>query len=679
MRVRPKPVVLVHGWVALHNMWGHYTARSGDFAYLKNAHPDWYGFAVGDGREMPDVNIDSFPSPNEPAPPPAASMNTGIFEKPFAPTRTVAENAENVNFYIERLRTKLNAWHVDLISHSMGGMIGRQYIQDYMSASILEGPPGNQVARPVVHRYVQIAPSNDGSPCAELMFSALALGLFKFGHLATPYLPASGEVSKHGALFFNNRVTKTRGVPIDLVYGYSHIETCYELLHRGDMVISVDSAHGRDFGILGFSTDQATTHTHGEQWSKSTGQEVFGLIKPLLTNRRENDLPPGVPPAAASSASADAEDAAVDEVVPDAFFAESVTLPANGSADVAIPTPEADVLNVSMLSTAGVSSALFDPSGTQVDQRPVPTLPLPQSYSVADPASGDWRLHLTNPNDSAVDVQVGGAVAGNPLAVAADAQAPDTEGRSTLVATVTDGGSPVTNAQVDGLVVAADSSAVTEFAFTSNGDGTYSARTPKLLGGSSQVSVRARVGAATRVATVSVYRTPVHKLTLSTSGPGTAAVAEGTGPFLDGSTVTLTATAKPGHVFSSWVVDGSTRTENPLTLTMSDDRQVVARFDYKTPTSTTVTVTGVPSSIVAFGDVTPYHSGAPVDVSLYVKKGTKFKRIGQQSVQLDDASRYSVSLAAPSKGKCKVLVKFAGDVDHAASKATKVFPCGSPA
>ena len=58
---------------------------------------------------------------------------------------------------------------------------------------------------------------------------------------------------------------------------------------------------------------------------------------------------------------------------------------------------------------------------------------------------------------------------------------------------------------------------------------------------------------------------------------------EGTGEYVEGETVTLTATANPGYEFTGWS-DGST--VNPYTFTATEDVELVAKFEKETYTRT---------------------------------------------------------------------------------------------
>ena len=66
-------------------------------------------------------------------------------------------------------------------------------------------------------------------------------------------------------------------------------------------------------------------------------------------------------------------------------------------------------------------------------------------------------------------------------------------------------------------------------------------------------------------------------MTVTVNGPAMGNV-EGAGVYNYGTTATLTATANEGYEFVGWTVGEETMTENPLTLTVMNDVNVVANF-----------------------------------------------------------------------------------------------------
>ena len=66
------------------------------------------------------------------------------------------------------MRNKTDAQHVDLVVHSMGGLISRQYIQDDI--------PVAADGKPVVAHLVMLGTPNQGSPCADIALAAAERG-----------------------------------------------------------------------------------------------------------------------------------------------------------------------------------------------------------------------------------------------------------------------------------------------------------------------------------------------------------------------------------------------------------------------------------------------------------------------------------------------------------------------
>ena len=88
--------------------------------------------------------------------------------------------------------------------------------------------------------------------------------------------------------------------------------------------------------------------------------------------------------------------------------------------------------------------------------------------------------------------------------------------------------------------------------------------------------------------------TPQHTLTIAVNGSGSTNPVPGQYIHPEGSQVTLTATADPGHLFTGW--SGSVPPDqvmvNPLTLTVDADKNVNANFSIKRALTLTINGTG---------------------------------------------------------------------------------------
>jgi hypothetical protein len=79
------------------------------------------------------------------------------------PTRGIFENSQQVGRYIRYAQEERNAWHVDAVAHSMGGLITRHYVHHFM-------PPVPD-GRPQVAHLPMFGVPSMGSPCADVMDS----------------------------------------------------------------------------------------------------------------------------------------------------------------------------------------------------------------------------------------------------------------------------------------------------------------------------------------------------------------------------------------------------------------------------------------------------------------------------------------------------------------------------
>jgi pimeloyl-ACP methyl ester carboxylesterase len=169
--VAPRPVVLVHGFSSSWEAWTNYLGEGGYLAGTGLA-----GYAVGDGRH-PGV------------------MNTGLIADPGRRTNTIAENAAILGEYVEAVRAETGAQVVDLVAHSMGGLISRYYIDRVM--------PGRAAAQ-----LIMLGSPMAGTDCANLP-AELRL-----------YLPASLEIQpSYVTGVFNPQITHRRGVPFHALAG----------------------------------------------------------------------------------------------------------------------------------------------------------------------------------------------------------------------------------------------------------------------------------------------------------------------------------------------------------------------------------------------------------------------------------------------------------------------------
>lgn len=202
IKIKPKPVVMVHGLWANEQGWANYPI------YLKNAHSyDWEGFAVG-------------------ADPKNGKMNTGDSVGNWRPTNTIFQNSQELAKQIKYVRESRNAWHIDIVAHSMGGLISRHYINTFMQP-VFDG-------KPEATHLVMLGTPNQGSPCANTVD-----GLF--GMFGVTEMMAIKELRPTSVSKFNQINTNRKGVKFSILAGYTVRTTCHEW-GLGDGVVQLPSA-----------------------------------------------------------------------------------------------------------------------------------------------------------------------------------------------------------------------------------------------------------------------------------------------------------------------------------------------------------------------------------------------------------------------------------------------------
>ena len=164
LSIAARPVVMVHGFSSNSSAWNAYLGAEGYLAEVGVP-----AFAVGD-EQVP------------------GTMNTGNIANPEGRTNTIAENAAILNEYAAAVRQQTGAEQIDLLAHSMGGLISRYYIDRFVE-------PGQ------VRRLIMLGSPMAGTACANLPAS---LGY---------YLPATLELRPgYITAIFNAQVTRRKGV-----------------------------------------------------------------------------------------------------------------------------------------------------------------------------------------------------------------------------------------------------------------------------------------------------------------------------------------------------------------------------------------------------------------------------------------------------------------------------------
>lgn len=171
LTIHPRPVVLVHGMISDRNRFNSYIGDDGFLSTLGLT-----GYVVSD-EQFPGV------------------MKMGNIINPAEKTLTIAQNAEQVDMYIEGVKQATGAEYVDLLAHSMGGLVTRYYIDTVMTERD-------------VALHIMLGTPNGGSPCGGALSS---LGF---------WMPATLELQpSYINGIFNQTINDTKDVPFFGVAG----------------------------------------------------------------------------------------------------------------------------------------------------------------------------------------------------------------------------------------------------------------------------------------------------------------------------------------------------------------------------------------------------------------------------------------------------------------------------
>ncbi|MGE3590434.1 MAG: Ig-like domain-containing protein, partial [Ilumatobacteraceae bacterium] len=367
IRVIPRPVVNVHGMNSDASTWGAYPA------FVSNAHVGWKAFAVD-------------------------TMDT----KPWLPN-SVAENAALLGDYIDGIQRQENAWQVDLVAHSMGGLISRYYIQNLM--------PDNSGHRPA-RSLVMLGTPNAGSPCADLF-----------------RVPMTAELRTDVMRQFNQSITDHRGVPFSLAAGDPMSFTCTKP-GPGDMVVPLDSA------LYGVEDTAVYPILHTDMTFSAQLFDEF--VRPRLSGVTAPAAPAGLVPAVTSRASSLAASAAVDPQ-PQLLASTHDQLAPGETGSYGVQVPEGvAVLGVSALGAASIEVELVKSGNVIATTGTDPAYGIDfRTLSTSDPASGSWTIRLTNHGTTDVDVPSVVWISGSPTSLEVHAEQIGITGKVLVTATVT--------------------------------------------------------------------------------------------------------------------------------------------------------------------------------------------------------------------------------------------------
>lgn len=335
--IRPRPVVLVHGWRGDEHGWDAY------LGYIQAENPEWIGLA-------------------------ADNLSTGDASGAF---QDAEWNANRLDEFISAQRNALDAQHIDLIGHSMGGLISRAYLHNQVQPNAVDG-------RPIVFRLLTLGTPHLGSPCGDI-----GTVLSQLPGQAASSLDGAWHFTPLYMLFFNSRITNTKGTSLSALAGTS-IWTCGT---PGDVVVPYVSAlaYGinNQLAILAFHVpvsgfDYVTSENRftdfvlprlSEEWTGAARNTSL----PLPLSRDESAAPP------------------VTQSL-------SVNVPAGQTVNQSVTAIGSGGFGVMFAPTQGLTAELRDSSNTLIaslDAASMSGLPLP-TLPHENAIAGIYTIQLTN-------------------------------------------------------------------------------------------------------------------------------------------------------------------------------------------------------------------------------------------------------------------------------------------
>lgn len=374
MKVTPKPVVLVHG------LWSNWKAWELWQNRMTLIHSyDWRAYPVG---ERPEKGI----------------MNTGGGFMSTDPTNSIEENAIQLEKYVKYAREERNAWHVDIVGHSMGGLIARYYI-----AKLMEPDAGDY--RPPVSHLIMLGTPNEGSSCAVMMTGAFDL----LGKKVEAVRQLNPEVVQK----FNRTTMNWKGVKFSALAGNPLPVMCKELV-ANDGVVTVPSAKW----IVKDTAESKDTHT-----DLTSAENFMSFVKPRLAIGPKGDHNPGVMipqmpnqtganrqnefGAVFMNAAYRDESPAAETILDADFykpdFAKAVKLAPKQSVEIEIPVEAAQNFGLTFMADASISATLVDDKGAVAGKNLTKT---PEAngwfrsiFVNKAVNAGTWKLKLENTSD----------------------------------------------------------------------------------------------------------------------------------------------------------------------------------------------------------------------------------------------------------------------------------------
>lgn len=318
-------------------------------------------------------------------------------------SKKAGENVPVIDETVKRLQKSENAWHVDMVAHSTGGLMARSYINDAMTRSF-DG-------KPAVTQLVMVGTPNMGTPCSTGIETI-------YTKIFSKNVPAYNEVAIKNMKAFNERVKARKGTRFSILVGNAFDPNC-QMDGPGDGITPNRSAI---WTIKQWKFSTVRAHHQNQLGHQPNFTQIVNwlAIPPKGDHRPDTDSFMGEAKPrdefetrrygamAADLGALEYAFASTEDSEPD--VATGIKLAPETSGDVPIPVKKGSRLSVTFLAPAGVSATLYDDLG-KVAGKIIAGTPEAEgnfrTITVKRPfESGTWKLRLDSNEKTEAEIAV---------------------------------------------------------------------------------------------------------------------------------------------------------------------------------------------------------------------------------------------------------------------------------
>jgi hypothetical protein len=322
-------------------------------------------------------------------------------------SKTAVENIPVIDETVKNVQKAENAWHVDMVAHSTGGLMARSYVHGAM--------PRSFDGKPTVTQLVMVGTPNMGTPCSTGLETI-------FTKIFSRNVPAFNEVSIKNMKTFNERIKARKGTKFSVLVGNAFDPNC-QMDGPGDGITPNRSAIWT-IKQWKFSTVPARHENQLGQQANFTQIVNWLAIPPNGDHRPQTDFFMGStePDENFGKLRRYGAMAHLDNIegnwanVPfgdensEPDFAAGTKLGANQTSEVAIPVTKGSRFSVTFLAPPNVSATLTDASGAVIGKITAGTPEAEGAFrtiTVKKPfEAGTWKIKFENSERSEAEIAI---------------------------------------------------------------------------------------------------------------------------------------------------------------------------------------------------------------------------------------------------------------------------------